>query len=121
LGVSSRLLVGLGTQPVATILSQGLKPDIFDQYLVGAGNGDWTTWNSPAGAYVGVVASQAEQVGAIPMYTLYQMATNGDGNLADLNDTTFMTRYWSVSPPSSTWNRISGAMRSSSRIRIQAR
>jgi hypothetical protein len=95
LGLSSRLLVGLGTQPVAAMLSQGLKPDIFDEYLVGAGNGDWTTWNSPAGAYVGVVASQAEQVGAIPMYTLYQMATNGDGNLADLNDSTFMTRYWS--------------------------
>ena len=95
LGLPKRLLVGLGSQPVSTILSQALKPDILDQYLVGAGNGDWTTWNSPAGAYVGVVASQAQQVGAIPMYTLYQMATNGDGNLADLNDTTFMTRYWS--------------------------
>jgi hypothetical protein len=67
----------------------------LDQYLVGAGNGDWTTWNSPAGAYVGVVASEAQQVGAVPMYTLYQMATNGDGNLADLNDRTFMTAYWS--------------------------
>jgi hypothetical protein len=87
--------VGLGSQPVSTILSQRLKPDILDQYLVGAGNGDWTTWNSPSGAYVGVVASQAQQVGAIPMYTLYQMATNGDGNLAGLNDNAFMTRYWS--------------------------
>lgn len=95
LGLSSRLLVGLGSQPVSTILSQGLKPDILDQYLVGVGSGDWTTWNSPSGAYVGVVASQAEQVGAIPMYTLYQMAANGDGNLADLNDTSFMTAYWS--------------------------
>jgi hypothetical protein len=88
-------LVGLGSQPVSTILSQRLKPDILDQYLVGAGNGDWTTWNSPVGAYVGVVASQAAQVGAIPMYTLYQMASNGDGNLAGLNDNAFMTRYWS--------------------------
>jgi len=95
LGLPSRLLVGVGSQPNSTIISQGLKPDILDQYLVGAGNGDWTTWNSPAGAYVGVVASNAQQVGAIPMYTLYQMATNGDGNLADLNDSTFMTRYWS--------------------------
>ena len=34
-------------------------------------------------------------MGAVPMYTLYQMATNGDGNLADLNDAAFMTRYWS--------------------------
>jgi len=89
------LLVGLGSQPVSTIQSQALKPDIYDQYLVGAGNGDWTTWNSPAGAYVGVVASEADQVGAVPMLTLYQMATNGDGNLADLTDNSFMTRYWS--------------------------
>ncbi len=90
------MLVGLGGgQTVSTILSQGLKSDIFDEYLVGAGSGDWTTWNSPAGAYVGVVASEAGQLGAIPMFTLYQMATNGDGNLADLTDSTFMTRYWS--------------------------
>ena len=41
------------------------------------------------------VASNADQLGAVPMFTLYQMATNGDGNLADLNDNTFMTRYWS--------------------------
>jgi hypothetical protein len=71
-----------------------LKPDIFDQYLGNAGGDDWTQWYKPAGAYVGVVASEAEQMGAIPMYTLYQMATNGDGNLSDLTDSTFMTRYW---------------------------
>ena len=87
--------MGIGSQSNSTIISQNLKPDILDQYLVGAGNGDWTTWNSPTGAYVGAVASNAQQVGAIPMFTLYQMATNGDGNLADLSDSTFMTRYWS--------------------------
>jgi hypothetical protein len=69
--------------------------DIFEQYLVGAGPGDWTTWNSPAGAYLGIVAGEADSIGAVPMFTLYQMATNGDGNLADLGDSTFMTRYWS--------------------------
>jgi hypothetical protein len=85
---------GVSGDIVSAALSQGLKPDIFDQYLVGAGNGDWTTWNSPAGAYVGVVASKADQLGAIPMFTLYQMAQNGDGNLTHLTDTAFMTRYW---------------------------
>jgi hypothetical protein len=99
LGKPSRLLVGLGGQGAndapSAIQSQNLKPDIYDEYLVGAGSGDWTTWNSPAGAYVGIVASDAEQMGAIPMFTLYQMATNGDGNLSDLTDTTFMTTYWS--------------------------
>jgi hypothetical protein len=43
---------------------------------------------------VGVVAAKAESVGAIPMFTLYQMAANGDGNLAGLSNATFMARYW---------------------------
>ncbi|HEY0802672.1 MAG TPA: Calx-beta domain-containing protein [Steroidobacteraceae bacterium] len=98
LGRPARLLVGLGGQgnaePISAIISQRLSPDIFDEYLVGAGAGDWTTWNSPAGAYVGVVAAKAASVGAIPMFTLYQMAANGDGNLAELSNAAFMTRYW---------------------------
>ena len=99
LGKPNRLLVGLGGQGanngISGILSQSLKPDIWDEYLVNAGSGDWTTWNSPAGAYVGIVASAADSVGAVPMFTLYQMATNGDGNLAALTNSSFMTRYWS--------------------------
>jgi Calx-beta domain len=99
LGKPNRLLVGLGGQGnnngISGILSQALKPDIWDEYLVNAGSGDWTTWNSPAGAYVGIVASAADSVGAVPMFTLYQMATNGDGNLSSLTNSSFMTRYWS--------------------------
>jgi hypothetical protein len=99
LGKPARLLVGLGHQgnndAISGIVSQALKPDIYEEYLANAGNGDWTTWNSPAGAYVGVVASAAEQVGAVPMFTLYQMATNGDGNLSGLTNSAFMSRYWS--------------------------
>ena len=91
LGKPARFLVGIGTQGNADIVTavkaQALTPDIFDEYLVGAGAGDWTTWNSPAGAYVGIVQSQAESMGAVPMYTLYQMATNGDGNVSGLNST----------------------------------
>ncbi|MGC3981057.1 MAG: hypothetical protein QM808_07365 [Steroidobacteraceae bacterium] len=95
LGKPARLLVGLGTYNEPTnILSQNLHPDIYDQYLVGVGSGSWPEWNSPSGAYVGVVATKAESVGAVPMYTLYQMASNGDGNLAGLTNTTFMTGYW---------------------------
>jgi len=99
LGKPNRLLVGLGGQgnnnAISGIMSQALKPDIWDEYLVSAGSGDWTTWNSPAGAYVGIVASAADSVGAVPMFTLYQMATNGDGNLGSLTNSAFMTRYWS--------------------------
>jgi len=100
LGKPSRLLLGLGAQSgsstPAAMLSQNLTVDIDEQYLVGAGPGDWTTWNSPAaaGAIVGSFSAEAESLGTVPMFTLYQMATNGDGNLSDLNSSTFMSTYW---------------------------
>lgn len=95
MGVPARFLVGLGAgAPEASVSAQGLRPDILDAYLVNAGAGDWTTWDLPAGAYVDVAAARAERVGAVPMFTLYQMATNGDGNLSGLTDAAFMTRYW---------------------------
>lgn len=95
MGRPERLLIGLGSgADPSAIQAQGLKPDIFDRYLVGAGSGDWTTWNAPAGDYVNVVAAEADAMGAVPMFTLYQMASNGDGNLSGLSDPQFMTRYW---------------------------
>ena len=96
LGKPGRLLVGLGAgNPVATMNSQGIRPDILDTYLVGVGSGQWPSWNSPSGSYVTATAAQADTLGAVPMYTLYQMATNGDGNITDIGDATFMTAYWS--------------------------
>jgi hypothetical protein len=99
LGVKSRLLIGLGAQGpagvVSAVESEALHPDIMEQYLVGVGSGDWTHWNSPTGYFAQIVANNAEAVGAIPMYTLYQMAQNGDGNLSGLNSSSFMSAYWS--------------------------
>jgi hypothetical protein len=95
LGLPSRLLLGLGAQEsdqVTAIQTLALKVDIFEDYL---GAGDWTSWNSPPCDYVCVVASKAKSVGAIPMYTYYQMANNGDGNIAVVNDAAFMATYWS--------------------------
>jgi Calx-beta domain-containing protein len=97
LGLPSRLLLGLGGQsavanPISTILSQALTVDMFDEYL---GTGDWTSWNSPPCDYVCVVAQKANSIGAIPMYTYYQMANNGDGNISVISDTSFMATYWS--------------------------
>lgn len=88
------MLIGLGSTAVSDIQSQSIKPDLYDQYLVGVGANAWPTWNSPSGAYVGVVASEADSVGAVPMYTLYQMASNGDGNLSGINNSSFMSQYW---------------------------
>jgi hypothetical protein len=96
LGAPSRLLVGLGGQglvdTVSVIEAQALKLDIYERYL---GVGDWTAWNSPPCDWICVVANSAASVGAIPMYTQYQMANDGDGNLAGLADSAFMATYWS--------------------------
>lgn len=100
LGRPSRLLVGLGTQSdgntvadiTAAITATGYKIDIYDEYL---GTGDWTTWNAPPCDYVCVVAKDADSFGAIPMFTYYQMANDGQDNMTVINDVTFMTTYWS--------------------------
>lgn len=95
LGKPSRLLVGLGATDKSEITKQGIKTDIHERYLVGIGAGAWPTWNSPSGAYVDqVVAKEADDLGAVPMFTFYQMASLGDGNLAGINDKSFMTTYW---------------------------
>lgn len=94
LGRPRRLLVGVGTTDTGTVLGQNLSPDIYDQYLNGVGTDSWLSWNSPSGAYVDLVIQHAEMVGAVPMFTLYQMAARGDSNLSGLTDPTFMTPYW---------------------------
>lgn len=90
----ARLLIGLGTTDVKDVTAQALKPDIFDQYLNGVGTNSWINWNRPTGAYVQKVANDAASVGAVPMFTLYQMAALGDGNMAVLHDPSFMRLYW---------------------------
>jgi len=96
LGKPNRLLVGLGAGNTFTAMSsQSIQPDIYDAYLVGVGAGSWPTWNSPSGSYITDTAAQANAIGAVPMFTLYQMATNGDGNISEINTPSFMTGYWS--------------------------
>ncbi|RCS57164.1 hypothetical protein DU000_09130 [Parvibium lacunae] len=95
LGASPRLLIGLGTgNEVATIQAQISRIDIYDRYINNVGPTSWPYWVLPTGEYINQVTREAAQVGAVPMFTLYQMATNGDGNLSGLTDTTFMTNYW---------------------------
>ena len=74
--------------------SQQIHPDIIDTYLVGVGSGAWPKWNSPDGAYITYVSANVKAIGAVPMFTLYQMASNGDGNISGVNDATFMASYW---------------------------
>jgi hypothetical protein len=97
LGKPARLLVGLGSTDQSDIATQGITPDIFERYLLGAGQNlesGWQTWNSPEGAYVNVVAGAADAVGAVPMYSLYMSTARGEDNLAYLGDSAFMAQYW---------------------------
>jgi len=95
LGKPSRVLVGLGAgNSLADMRSQSVHPDIVDTYLVGVGAGAWPTWNSPDGAYITYTAQAIQAYGATPMFTLYQMASNGDGNESGISDATFMNNYW---------------------------
>ena len=95
LGKPARLLVGLGAgNSIADIQTQGIQPDVIDTYLVGVGSSSWISWNSPSGAYLTLTAQHVAATGAIPLFTLYGMAQNGDGNISGISDTTFMTGYW---------------------------
>ncbi|BEP38682.1 MULTISPECIES: hypothetical protein [unclassified Variovorax] len=94
LGKPARVLVGLGATSIDDMKSQDIQPDIVERYLVGVGPGSWPTWNSPDGAYVTFTAQAAQAYGAVPMFTLYQMTANGEGNLSGISDKTFMDKYW---------------------------
>lgn len=95
MGVVPRLQIGLGAgQSIDDMKAQGIRPDIIDTYLVGVGSGSWPYWNTD-GAYITYTAQNDRANGATPMFTLYQMAAKGDGNLSGINDQTFMNAYWS--------------------------
>jgi hypothetical protein len=97
LGKPARLLFGLGSSEQSDITAQGITPDIFERYLVGSGQNlesGWQTWNSPEGSYVDAIAASADAVGAVPMFTVYMSTARGEGDLAYLADSAFMTQYW---------------------------
>jgi len=95
MGRAPRLQFGLGAgQSIDDMKGQGIRPDIIYTYLVGVGSGSWPYWNTN-GAYITYTAQKDQAYGATPMFTLYQMASKGDGNLGGVNDQTFMNNYWS--------------------------
>ncbi len=95
LGKPPRLLLGLGAPEEKEVLSQQLTPDISDYYLTGLGvNTSWRGWNSPDGEYLQIRLREAARMRAVPMFTVYQIASSGDGNLSVLNDVEFMRLYW---------------------------
>lgn len=67
--------------------------DVHYVYLTGLpGEGGWSDDND--GGFVSIIANNAGSRGITPMFTLYQMAARGDGNIKGLDDADFMTKYW---------------------------
>ena len=68
--------------------------DLHYAYLVGLqGQGGWPDWNT-GGTFVDLLATSAKKKGVTPMYTLYSMAANGDGDTSHVTNDTFMQAYW---------------------------
>ena len=56
-------------------------------------NGGWPDWNAN-GSYVNILTDSAKAHGVTPMFTLYAMAANGDGNFSMTTDDAAMNLYW---------------------------
>jgi hypothetical protein len=96
LGLPSRFAIGLGNDVSggpASADAYGLGPKVDIHYLYLSGL-DWTSWSGGGGAYVTEHAEEAKARGVVPMFTLYQAAAWGEGNLGAFANGTFMTSYW---------------------------
>ena len=104
LGKPGRLLVGLGAaNTFADMRAQQIAPDIIDTYLVavtgfnsGGGGNAWPQWqyNYPDGGVITVFSNDVAAMGAVPMFTLFQMPSLRAGDVTVINDAPFMAAYW---------------------------
>jgi hypothetical protein len=99
LGRTPHFLVGMGNDldndhAKDGAYTLGVTLDLHYAYMVGLpAQGGWPDWN-PNGSFVNVLSDSADAKGVTPMYTLYAMASIGDGNLSGLNMDSFMRPYW---------------------------
>jgi hypothetical protein len=99
LGRAPNFLVGMGNDlandhSMDGAYTLGVTMDLHYAYMVGLpGQGGWPDWNA-GGTFVNILADSADEQGVTPMYTLYAMASIGDGNLAGLGMDSFMRPYW---------------------------
>ncbi len=104
LGRAPNFLVGMGNDLAGAdagydhnkdgVYTLGVTMDLHDAYMVGLpGQGGWPDWNAE-GSFVNILSKPAADHGVTPMYTLYAMASIGDGNLSGLATDTFMRPYW---------------------------
>jgi hypothetical protein len=101
-GGSCHFLVGMGSDlnpsgnhSMDGAYTLGTTLDLHYVYLVDLPTmGGWPDWNSPSGDFVNIMTDAADAAGVTPMFTLYAMASEGDGNLGMLTDTSAMNLYW---------------------------
>jgi hypothetical protein len=99
LGRTPHFLVGMGNDlandhAMDGAYTLGVTLDLHYAYLVGLpGQGGWPDWNA-GGTFVNILADSADAKSVTPMYTLYMMASIGDGNLSGLAMDSFMEPYW---------------------------
>src|SRR5580658_104057 len=92
-------LIGMGNDLAADhnmdgAYTVGPTLDLHDAYLVGLPTqGGWPDWNA-GGSFVNILSAAAQAHGVTPMYTLYMMAADGDGNISVLTQDAFMSLYW---------------------------
>lgn len=79
----------------AGVFTLGTTLDIHYTYLNGYSNsGGWTTWNSPAGEYAGILADAAQRNGQLaPMFTYYDLALEYENHNDALRDSARMHVY----------------------------
>ena len=95
--------MGLGAaSPFEDMKAQQIAPDIIDTYLVavtgfnsGGGNA-WPQWqyDYPDGGVVTKFSADVAAMGAVPMFTLFQMPSLRGGDVTVINDAPFMAAYW---------------------------
>jgi hypothetical protein len=72
----------------------GTTLDLHYAYLSGLkGMGGWPDWNAN-GTFVDILFTTADAHGVTPMYTLYGMAAQGEGNVSVLTNDSYMKAYW---------------------------
>jgi hypothetical protein len=98
-GAPCHFLVGMGNDladdhNLDGAYTLGTTVDLHYAYLVGLPTmGGWPDWNTD-GTFVNIMTDAADAHGVTPMFTLYAMASEGDGNFAMTTDDAAMNLYW---------------------------
>lgn len=90
LGLTTHFLIGMGNDGNDGFSRLGVTMDMHYMYLTPG----WTGWN-PNGAFADIVIDASTQHGAVPMFSYYGMEGWGDGNIWAMQDSGYMTNYWS--------------------------